>query len=398
MKDRTLQIGGYALLGLFLLLALFSLVGPLQDSPGEANLYALQADAFLHGRFDLPQHYHDTAVFEGRYYVPFPPFPALLVTPIVALFGLHNTNMVLVSLLLALATGHVFWRILQRLAIPRSTAAWLMAAFFLGTSYWGSVHMSRGVWFTAHIVSAWMLLLAIDEALGRRRGLLVGLYLGSALLSRQFTVLYLPMLAALLWWRSEQAPTRRRWIRLLSLAAGVALCGVVYLWFNWVRFGNPLDTGYAYLRLGGMLQERVSRYGLFSRRYVWFNLYHLLVQGFDVSFSDPAQLAGWELNPFGTSLLVASPFLLLALRARWNRWVLALAWLGTVGIIVPTLCYYNNGWWQINAQRFTMDFVPVLMVLTALAAREGLGPYWKGAIVWALGLNALAWVAIPMLA
>lgn len=398
MKDRTLQIGGYALLGLFLLLALFSLVGPLQDSPGEANLYALQADAFLHGRFDLPQHYHDTAVFEGRYYVPFPPFPALLVTPIVALFGLHNTNMVLVSLLLALATGRVCWRILQRLAIPRSTAAWLMAAFFLGTSYWGSVHMSRGVWFTAHIVSAWMLLLAIDEALGRRRGLLVGLYLGSALLSRQFTVLYLPMLAALLWWRSEQAPTRRRWIRLLSLAAGVALCGVVYLWFNWVRFGNPLDTGYAYLRLGGMLQERVSRYGLFSRRYVWFNLYHLLVQGFDVSFSDPAQLAGWELNPFGTSLLVASPFLLLALRARWNRWVLALAWLGTVGIIVPTLCYYNNGWWQINAQRFTMDFVPVLMVLTALAAREGLGPYWKGAIVWALGLNALAWVAIPMLA
>ncbi len=398
MKDRTLQIGGYALLGLFLLLALFSLVGPLQDSPGEANLYALQADAFLHGRFDLPQHYHDTAVFEGRYYVPFPPFPALLVTPIVALFGLHNTNMVLVSLLLALATGRVCWRILQRLAIPRSTAAWLIAAFFLGTSYWGSVHMSRGVWFTAHIVSAWMLLLAIDEALGRRRGLLVGLYLGSALLSRQFTVLYLPMLAALLWWRSEQAPTRRRWIRLLSLAAGVALCGVVYLWFNWVRFGNPLDTGYAYLRLGGMLQERVSRYGLFSRRYVWFNLYHLLVQGFDVSFSDPAQLAGWELNPFGTSLLVASPFLLLALRARWNRWVLALAWLGTVGIIVPTLCYYNNGWWQINAQRFTMDFVPVLMVLTALAAREGLGPYWKGAIVWALGLNALAWVAIPMLA
>ncbi|MGI6376400.1 MAG: glycosyltransferase family 39 protein [Anaerolineae bacterium] len=398
MKDRTLQIGGYVLLGLFLLLALFSLVGPLQDSPGEANLYALQADAFLHGRFDLPQHYHDTAVFEGRYYVPFPPFPALLVTPIVALFGLHNTNMVLVSLLLALATGRVCWRILQRLAIPRPTAAWLMAAFFLGTSYWGSVHMSRGVWFTAHIVSAWMLLLAIDEALGRRRGLLVGLYLGSAFLSRQFTVLYLPMLAALLWWRSEQAPTRRRWIRLLSLAAGVALCGVVYLWFNWARFGNPLDTGYTYLQLGGMLQERVSRYGLFSRHYVWFNLYHLLVQGFDVSFSDPAQLAGWELNPFGTSLLVASPFLLLALRARWNRWVLALAWLGTVGIIVPTVCYYNNGWWQINAQRFTMDFVPVMMVLTALAARDGLGPYWKGAIVWALGLNALAWVAIPMLA
>ncbi|NLX36439.1 MAG: glycosyl transferase family 39 [Chloroflexi bacterium] len=398
MRAHVAQACQYLLLGLFLLLALLSLTGPLQDSPGEANLYALQANAFLQGRLDLPQHYHDTAVFRGRYYVPFPPFPALLVTPIVALVGLHSTNMVLVSLLLALATGWVFWRILQRLDVPRATAIWLLAAFFLGTSYWGSVHMSRGVWFTAHIVSAGALLLAIDETLGRRRGLLVGLYLGCAFLSRQLTALYLPMLAALLWWRSEQAPVRRRWVRLLSLLVGAGLCGGLYLWFNWARFGNALDTGYGYLRLGGMLQERVSRYGLFSPRYVWFNLYHLLVQGFDVSFNDPAQLSGWELNGFGTSLLVASPFLLLSLRARWSRLVLALAWLGTVGIIMPTLLYYNNGWWQINAQRFTMDFVPVVMVLTALAARDGLGPYWKGAIVWSLGLNALAWVVIPMLA
>ena len=48
-------------------------------------------------------------------------------------------------------------------------------------------------------------------------------------------------------------------------------------------------------------------------------------------FTDPSQLMGWERNPFGTSLVVASPFLLLALRAKWNRWVLAAAWVGTVG-------------------------------------------------------------------
>ena len=225
----TLQIGGYALLGLFLLLALFSLVGPLQDSPGEANLYALQADAFLHGRFDLPQHYHDTAVFEGRYYVPFPPFPALLVTPIVALFGLHNTNMVLVSLLLALATGRVCWRILQRLAIPRSTAAWLIAAFFLGTSYWGSVHMSRGVWFTAHIVSAWMLLLYRRGAVGGGARPLSG----SVLLSRQFNVLYPSMLAPLVAGAGAHAA---------PLDQGVAGGGVLWAWFIWFNCGWQPST------------------------------------------------------------------------------------------------------------------------------------------------------------
>ena len=118
-RARLGEIAGYVVLAAFLVAALFSLIGPLQDSPGEANLYALQADAFLHGRLDLPQHFHDTAVFEGRFYVPFPPFPALLVTPIVALVGLHRTNMVLVSLLLAIGSVFVLASILRRLAVPR---------------------------------------------------------------------------------------------------------------------------------------------------------------------------------------------------------------------------------------------------------------------------------------
>jgi hypothetical protein len=397
-RDRLGQVAGYVTLAVFLVAALLSLIGPLQDSPGEANLYALQADAFLHGRLHLTQHFHDTAVFQGRFYVPFPPFPALLVMPIVALVGLHQTNMVLVSLLLAVGSVFVLASVFRRLAVPRQTAIWLLAAFFLGTSYWGSVHMSRGVWFTAHIVSAACLLLAINEALGKRRGLLVGLLLGFSFLSRQFTLFYAPFLAALLWWRSEQAPIRRRWLRLLWLAVGVGLCGAGYLWFNWARFGNPLDTGYNYLRLGGMLQERFARHGLFSARYLWFNLYEMFVQGFHVDFTDASQLLGWERNPFGTSLVVASPFLLLAFRARWNRWVLVAAWVGTVAILAPTMLYYNNGWWQINAQRFSMDFVPVLILLTALGAKRGLGPYWKGAILWSLFLNALAWMIIPALA
>lgn len=380
------------------LVALSSLLGALANSPGEANLYALQADAFLHGRLDLTQHYHDTAVFEGRYYVPFPPFPALLLTPLVAAVGLHATNTVLVSLLIGVGTAVVLWRILNKLAVSRVTACWLLAAFFLGTSYWGSVHMSTGVWFTAHIVSAACLLLAIDEALGKRRGLLVGLYLGFSFLSRQFTICYAPFLAALLWQQSDQATKRQRWLKLVAMACGLGLCGVAYLWFNWARFGHPLDTGYGYLQLGGMLAARVERYGLFSPRYLWFNLYHLLIEGFHVSFQGDAQLAGWELNPFGTSLLVASPFLLLSLRARGERRVLTWAWLGTVAIIMPTLLYYNNGWVQFNAQRFTMDFCPVLMVLVALAARDGLGAYWKGSIVWAMALNCLTWVIIPYFA
>ena len=57
------------------------------------NHFALLAEAWLDGRLDLggaPPAYagmNDFARFEGRWYVPFPPFPALLVLPWVALAG-----------------------------------------------------------------------------------------------------------------------------------------------------------------------------------------------------------------------------------------------------------------------------------------------------------------------
>jgi len=57
------------------------------------NHYAHLADAFLHGRFDLrngPPAYaqgNDFASFEGKWFISFPPLPAILMMPMVALAG-----------------------------------------------------------------------------------------------------------------------------------------------------------------------------------------------------------------------------------------------------------------------------------------------------------------------
>src|SRR2546427_65328 len=57
------------------------------------NHYALLADAWLHGRLDLghpPPAYtqnNDFAEFQGRYYVSFPPFPAVILLPLVKIAG-----------------------------------------------------------------------------------------------------------------------------------------------------------------------------------------------------------------------------------------------------------------------------------------------------------------------
>src|ERR1044071_6515792 len=55
------------------------------------------ADSFLHGRAYLlfPKVTYDLTQFEGKWYVPFLPLPALLLIPWVGLFGLKSVNTVL---------------------------------------------------------------------------------------------------------------------------------------------------------------------------------------------------------------------------------------------------------------------------------------------------------------
>src|SRR5689334_22851611 len=58
------------------------------------NHFALLADSWLNGRFDLggaPPGYagnNDFSEFQGKWYVTFPPFPALLMLPLVKIAGL----------------------------------------------------------------------------------------------------------------------------------------------------------------------------------------------------------------------------------------------------------------------------------------------------------------------
>lgn len=89
---------GRIVIGAALLLAAFAGVWPkLWAESGERSHYVHQARAFLHGRLDIPEPFGNVATYRGRHYVVFPPFPAVLITPLVAVFGSH-TRTTIVSL------------------------------------------------------------------------------------------------------------------------------------------------------------------------------------------------------------------------------------------------------------------------------------------------------------
>ena len=109
----------------------------------------------------------------GTALLPFPPLPALVLLPFVALFGL-DTNGAMVAVGLGALNVGLCWRMLQRVT-DRRDAAFLGTVFYgFGTVAWYAA-MLGSTWFLAHVVASTFLFLGITAALdGERREQLLG--------------------------------------------------------------------------------------------------------------------------------------------------------------------------------------------------------------------------------
>jgi 4-amino-4-deoxy-L-arabinose transferase-like glycosyltransferase len=363
---------------------------------GSTNHYVYQAQAFLRGQTHIEEFLNDLAIFEDRFYIQVPPFPAVLLVPAVAILGVNATYTTLIAALISVLAIFIFIQILKKLEIAPEARFWLVLATFLGLGFWSAVLESSGVWYFAHVIAFTSMLLAINEALGKGRDWLVGLFLGMALLSRQLSVLSAIFLVVAIWKTPTSEIRGRNVANLIGFALVAGLFGAAYLYFNWLRFRNPFEGGYTYVDLPIFLRQRIDQYGLLSWRYVPFNFSYLFLQGFHIQFDEFVNpMQGFHVDTFGTSLVFASPFLMAAFFAKWERRLIWAAWLTVALTTVYLLFWHNNGWVQFNTQRYTLDFMPVLLVLVALGTKQAEGRWWQYAIIYAIALNILALVLIP---
>lgn len=364
--------------------------------PGGTNSYAALAEAFLDGRLHVDACMDDDcALYDGRSWVIFPPFPAVVAMPFVALFGPGFSGFILLAALASGVSLVLWWRIFERLSVEPATAVWLVLAIGFATPLYYVTIRGDGVWFFAQAIAFLLVAIAIHEAVRGGSLVLAGICIGLAFLTRQFTILYLPFLFALALRPGEPLLSLKwpHWRRALALGLPVAAALIVYLVYNQVRFGDPLDTGYGYIAAwaageDNMISNRLREHGLFSSAYLVFNALYLAVQGFHARFEGPylTDLAG--LDPSGSSLLAASPFVLLAVFAPMRRPVV-IGLLVIAAMVAPMLFYHSNGFSQYNVQRYTLDWLPILFVMLALAVKPGLRPALQVLVTYAIGLNVV---------
>jgi len=367
------------------------------------NHFALLAESWLHGHLDLggpPPAYtgnNDFAVWQGKHYVSFPPFPAVLLLPAVALAG--SAERVHDGQIFASLTGlapSLLYLALDALSRAGRTGrserenVLLSLLFAFGTVYWFSA-VQGTVWFAAHVVGAALAALYLFASVGASHPLIAGLALGLGFATRTPLGFAFPLFLFEAWRASAQNPegTPRRLedVDLRALASKLALFAApalavlgLVLWYNQARFGDPFEFGHRMLAIAW--RPRIERWGLFSYHYLARNLGVILTS---LPFVG-APSAPLQINAHGLALWVTSPFyvwLLFPRRTSGALWAVALT---AAFVALPSLLYQNSGWIQFG-YRFSNDYAVFLFAMLALGKRRFQASFFAFALV-AVVVNA----------
>ena len=390
-KLRGIDIGMLCIPALMLLGYIFihMLFGGTLLSYNCWDSYSLQAMSWLSGRLDMGKNYEwlELAVYNGKYYLSFPPLPSVVMLPFVLLFG-EKTPSNLVSALYGIFTAMIAYKILKKAGMKRGGAVFFAIAYVWGSNMlWLST--SGGVWFLAQGLN--MLLLTACVYFAQQK-MQMAAYAMAALAvgCRPFSVcMFLPLMAYFYMVDKDRprADRIRGQIRPLIIPAFIALC---YMLYNYVRFGNVLEFGHNYLP-----EFTESEKGQFSLSYILPNLYNLLLRPVTLRADLTLEYPLFD----GFMFYIANPMFLIwfaavvkdVLQKRLDAVRLCIV-IAVLAELLLLCAHKTLGGWQFGA-RYTVDMLPMALMYLLLKKDE---PGGISAFIMAAGMMFNLYGALAM--
>ena len=352
------------------------------------------ADAFLHGKLYLvnPISLVELTPNNGNWYVPYPPLNALLMMPLVALWGAENVSSSSFSIFFAALSVSLVFVILEKLSergwtkTGVSANIWLTILFGFSTPYW-QVAISGEVWYINQVVTVAFVALGTLLVLLEASPLLVGLSLGLALLARPPILLSWIFFLGIFWQINSDKDGRvpfSKWFKWSVLTAlPVIMIGLAFLWYNYSRFGSLFDFGYAAMNIGEPARTDIRTYGQFNLRYLSRNLDVMFLR---LPHLEP--LCGFvTADTEGMSLFVTTPAFIYLLGAFKRKGWVAAAWTSSFLLFIPLALYFTTGIFQFG-YRYVLDMIVPLMTLLAVSMpKEKLSLHMKAVILAGVLVN-----------
>ncbi|MDL2334639.1 MAG: hypothetical protein QFC55_01230 [Chloroflexota bacterium] len=250
--------------------------------------------------------------------------PALLLIPLVLVFGM-TVSQTLISCLVGAAAAAVVFAITRHFTSQLRMQLALTVLAMFGTQIWYSA-TEGSVWHFAHATAFFFMVSGIYFTVVRRNPLLAGAMFGAAFMCRPSTILggLFAIIAFSDMWLPAATETGRSILRrvnlrpLIALALGVAPFIILNSLINYMRFGSPFESGYSY---GEQVYQDnltwVYKYGLFNPLYIARHVAIVFEQMPVFSSQGSYIYPSWA----GQAIWATSPAILLGLFAHLRKWV-----------------------------------------------------------------------------
>jgi hypothetical protein len=355
------DVAWYAAVGIAYAGATVLAARSLVPAPDRMMVLAQQLAA---GRLDSPAFTGttDSVTHLGRSYMAVEPLLPVAYLAFVPFPSLHAVSGYVAAAVLGLLAAWLALPLARAYGAAGRSAYWAASLTAFGTLlFFESVF--GDFYYTAQVEAFLALTAFLLEWAGRRRPLLLGTLLALAVLARAPTVLAgIPFAVGL----ALTPDGRLR--RLVAFGAPIVGAGLVYAAYDWARFGSPLETGYAISVLTDPSLAARRAQGLFSLAQLLENIRLAFLTGPTIRSSAPFVLP----SPYGLSMLLVSPGLLIALRAGIRTRTARLLWAAAGLVAIPIFLYYGGGYVQYGF-RYSLDFTPFLVALVAVGLRRGAG-------------------------
>jgi len=352
-KNKITKMFGSENFILPILIFIFSFITYFLTSTGKTpyDYFTQLAASFLKGKLYLSQNppwLNELVPINGRYYVVYPPMPAILTVPFVFLFK-EGFEQQYLSFIFGAAIAVQTFFLSLKIKKDKKTAILATILTSLGTILW-FLSSSGSAWYLAHVISCFFLMVALNESLNKKRAFFVGILLGASYLSRLPTILSIPFFIHLIKGKEKVKNISR-------FVSGLLPFVLLNFGYNFLRFGTIFDKGY--LLIPGVLEEPWYKMGIFNLRYIPRHLKTIFLS-FPVFQNKFPYLFP---SLYGLSIWITTPAFFYIFLNNLKEKLVQLSWLTIFLISLVIFSHGTVGFAQFG-YRFAVDFYPFLIFLT----------------------------------